>query len=136
MKIFLAVLMMTIGFTAKADIGDFYTTPAKVGRIAVMQGLYELTAVMVQDPAFPANPLKTVKAALDISMDMNGQMENDIISGSRNDKFTVGIVYDVASVSESTKCLGKDYEYVTTDLVNFPSGKKCYVVLAKDFIIK
>ena len=135
MKHIIFAIIATLGLSASADVGDYYSTPAKIGRNNMVMGMAELVNATY---AFTtgAGPVKMVKGGMDIMLNAAGDpfesMVMDVLGEAIGVKFTVGLVYDTANVTESAMCLGKDHEYTSTE----GNGTVCYVVQAKDIVIK
>jgi hypothetical protein len=140
MKIIISTLIVLAGFSASADVGDKYSAYGKSNRVSFTNGLIELTAVTVlaDTDENPATASVAVKAAVDLNalmMSDYGDYIMFLLGSARDFKFTAGIVYELAGVVKTDKCLGKDFIY-TDAQDNWGNGKTCYVVTAKDIIIK
>jgi hypothetical protein len=140
MKLLISLLLL-VGFTAHADIGDKYSIAAKIGRVSQDLMLAEIIGMTVTVPNDAGTPVNViVKAQLDVTQLADGTPLNDflnqVFSGVRDYKLTLQIVYDPANVSNTAECLGADFEVLDTTTTGNLTDKACFSVQAKDIIIK
>jgi hypothetical protein len=140
MKILLSILTLIFGFSAHALVGDYYSVPGKIGRVSLASGLIEVIGAQVTF-VNGDGVSKLVKAGVDLTSD--GSPEGDfmqtvagmIIQGVRTDKFMIGIISHPDFVTVTDQCIGKDFEYADPDN-QFGTGKMCFKVHPRDFVIK
>jgi hypothetical protein len=142
MKIIITLLIGMMSFSAFAEIGDKYSIAAKTNRASEDLGLIEIIGMTVlwDHDDDPMTASYTVKAALDFTeladtTDISMTMGN-ILGGVRDDKLMVQIVYNPQDVDYSTDCLGADF-YVSDPSTPLDlTDKSCFVVKAKDILLK
>jgi hypothetical protein len=144
MKILLTALLVFSSLSAFADTddGDKYTLPGKIGRISQSLGLAEIVGMTAYADTDndPNTAAVAVKAMLDMNTDGYGNdismMTYDMLSGVREGKLSVGLVYVTdygTGVEKTQECLGADFEL--TDPETTPA-KTCYKVHFKDIVFK